>query len=157
MKLFAEKEDMMFMNLCCEYITTNWATVKPTKLKKLFREALKMVSKSEISDYRKERILSMLRNRYLTQDQKIADDVKKIPKIIEELQRTMNTMEEDAQEKLKMKLHETFKTKEQIESYKEIEAILQEPPLKKQRCDERCDDGNDNVLDVSTCSLFDFL
>lgn len=155
MKLFAEKEDNEFMILCCEFITLNWATVKPTKLKKLFREGLKLVPKSEISDYRKERILSMLRNRYLTKDQKIADDVKKIPKIIEELQRTMNSLEEDAQEQLKMKLNETFKTKEQIETYKEIEAIFQEPPLKKQRCDNNDDDNH--ILDVSTCSLFEFL
>jgi hypothetical protein len=151
MKHFAAEEDLKFMNLCCEYITLNWATVKSTKLKKIFREALKMVPKTEISDYRKEHILSLLRNRYLSQDQKIANDIKKIPKIIEELQRTMNSLEEDAQEQLKMKLNETFKTKEQIESFKEIEAIFQEPPLKKQRC------VDDNVLDVSTCSLFEFL
>jgi len=144
-----KKEDESMVKICCDFILMNWADVSVLQIKKLFRMSL---TELKLSTYRHDAIITILTKRYLTDEQKTANDVKKIPKIIKELERTMSSMTEEAQEELKKQLHATFKTKEQIQIYQEIEDALEFPPLKKQRLE---DDHNDNCLDISMCSLFD--
>lgn len=141
-----KKDDVIMMKVCSDFISMNWKDVTNLQIKKVFREAIRQLN---LSTYRRDTIITLMKKQYLTEEQKHANDLKKIPKIIKELQKTMDAMTEDAQEQLKKEIQETFKTKEQLEFIRDLDGMFDLPPAKKQRC------IIENCLDVSTCSLFD--
>lgn len=152
MKGFVEKkDDVVMMKVCSDFISMNWRDVTNLQIKKVFREAIRQL---DLSTYRRDSIITLMKKQYLTDEQKNAQDLKKIPKIIKELQKTIDAMTEDAQDQLKKEIQETFKTKEQLEFIRDLDGMFDLPPAKKQRCISD-NEVIENCLDVSTCSLFD--
>jgi hypothetical protein len=159
MKCFVDKkDDDAMIKICCEFIRLNLENAPVTQIKKLFRTSLYQL---KLSTYRQELILTMMKNQYLTAEQKLANDMKKIPKIIKDLQQTIETMSDAAQEHFKKELQKTFIPRESLVFLQEIDTMITEstaqPPPKKRKVRVENDETMENVLDVSTCSLFDLL
>jgi hypothetical protein len=148
-----QKNDALMVKVCCDFISMNWSGCSVLQIKKVFRESLKQVN--DLSTYRHDAIIKLIKNQYMSQEKKTVNDLKKIPKVIQELHKTIQAMTPDAQEAIKLEIQNTFKTKEQLDFIRELDDVFDlnpPPPSKKQRT---AGDDRENILNSSMCSLFD--